>query len=505
MRFGIAFLIFLSHLWSLTAQRNFIADSLDQYINQGLKDWRIPGLAVAIVKDGKVVMTKGYGVKDIKTQQAVDEHSLFMIASNSKAITGMSLALLDFQKKLSLDDKIIKWLPDFKLYDEHSTNLVTIKDIVTHRIGFETFQGDFAHWSTNATSDEVIRRMSRIKPIYNFRDKYGYCNAGYAVAGKIIEKASGLSWDQYVTQNFIQALGMTETQALTKTYGQTPNHCTPYTIYKDELIPLKIPNIDNMAPATSICSSVSDWSKWLLMLLNEGKYNGAQIIPERVIAKSIEPVSIRGNFRPKFNNGHFTLYGLGWVLQDYAGRKIISHTGGADGFVTSVTWLPEEELGIIVLTNTDANQFYMNLRWEIMDAYLQLPFRNYSALALKDMAKEQAEEKKWLQSVTDSVTNFKNTKLPLKKYAGTYDNNVYGKITIKVDPSNKKLIVDFPLDSYRSATLEPMSDDRFLCTYANPLLGIKVFPFVIKKNKIKSVTVSCADFVEFTPYIFNKN
>lgn len=478
----------------------FIRDSLDSYVQRALNDWRIPGCAVAIIKNGKIILAKGYGIRDIDTKQAVDEHSLFMIASNTKEVTGTTLAKLEQEQKLSLDDKVTKWLPWFKLYDPEATAMVTIKDVVTHRIGFETFQGDFCHWSTSATRKEVMQRMGKIKPVYQFRDTWGYCNAGYDVAGAIIEKATGLSWEDYVTENYFKRMGMKETLPLTRNFNSTPNHCNPHTIYKNNLIKMNIPNIDNLAPATSICTSVSDWSKWIQMILNKGKFQDQEIIPEKAIRKSMEPVSVRGPFSHPFNTGHFTLYGLGWTIQEYQGKKLVSHSGGADGFVTSVTLLPEEELGILVFTNTDANNFYQALKWEILDSYLGLPYRNYSSFALNGYMKTQQKKMEWYHSVMDSVNQAKATEIPLHHFTGKYVNEVYGKMEIRQEGNHLKATFEHHPNQY--AILEHMGNNRFLCTYSNPLLGIKVFPFEVSGDKVKAVRVSCDDFVEFTTYLF---
>ncbi len=502
MRFNLSYILifFPLFLFSQTDTPSFIKDSLDVYVLRALKDWRIPGCAVGIVKNGKIILAKGYGIRDIESKLPVDEHSSFMIASNTKEVTGITIAKLEQEKKLSLDDKVTKWLPLFKLNDPNATAMVTIKDMLTHRIGFETFQGDFSHWSTNTTRKEVMEKMAKIKPVYQFRNTWGYCNAGYVVAGEIIEKASGLKWEDYVTTNYFKPMNMTETQPLTVNFNSLENHCSPHTLYKNELIKMATPNIDNMAPATSICSSVSDWSKWVLMLLNEGKWNDRELIPEKAIKKSMEPVSVRGQFNPPFNTGHFTLYGLGWNIQEYIGKKVVSHGGGADGFVTSVTLLPEEELGVLVFTNTDANNFYLALKWEIVDAYLGLPYRNYSSFILDGYLKNKQTEMNWLKSVQDSVNKASTPDLPLKSFTGKYKNEVYGKMKIELDGSRLKAIFEHHPNQY--AALEHMGNNRFLCTYSNPLLGIKVFPFVVHKKKVKSVTVSCDDFVEFTTYEF---
>ena len=185
---------------------SFITDSLDKYIQEGMKNWDIPGLAIVVVKDGKVVVLKGYGVSDITTNQPVDANTLFMIASNSKLFTGTAIAQLEAQKKLSLNDKITKYFPEYRLYDSLSSELVTIRDMLSHRIGTKTFQGDFTFWNSALTRAEIMHKMRLLKPIGNFRQDYGYCNSCFMTAGEVIPKVTGRSWEQYVQDSLLTPL-----------------------------------------------------------------------------------------------------------------------------------------------------------------------------------------------------------------------------------------------------------------------------------------------------------
>jgi CubicO group peptidase (beta-lactamase class C family) len=181
----------------------FIRDSLDSYINKGIKDWDVPGLSIVIVKDGKVVVMKGYGVRDIQSQKPVDENTLFMIASNTKLFTGTALALLETRGKLSLNDKITKYFPDYRLYDTTITKLLTIRDLLTHRIGTKTFQGDFTFWNTSLSREEIMKRMRLLKPTQIFRQDYGYCNSCFMTAGEIIPVVTGQQWENFVHDSII--------------------------------------------------------------------------------------------------------------------------------------------------------------------------------------------------------------------------------------------------------------------------------------------------------------
>ncbi|HEY1199324.1 MAG TPA: serine hydrolase, partial [Niastella sp.] len=280
------------------------------------------------------------------------------------------------------------------------------------------------------------------------------------------------------------------------------NKAYAHTVVQGVLKKIPYGKIDNLAPAGSISSSINDMSHWVMAQLNGGKYNDKQVIPQSAIMQTWTPNSILGNGGHRFNRAHFSLYGLGWFLEEYSGREIVSHTGGVNGFVTSVTLLPEEKLGIIVLTNTDDNNFYESLKYEIMDSYLGLPYRNYSQVHLTAHKRNQQKEAEWLQKMKYTISLNRPTTLPLASYAGTYEHDVYGKMTIAVE--NKKLIARFEHHHGRYVTLEPLGGNNFLATFSDPLYGIKEWIFTVDKGKVRSVTVTMADFVEFTPYEFYK-
>lgn len=497
----VSSLLFIVNLFAQETP-SFVKDSLDAYVQKALADWQIPGVAVCVVKDGKVVVMKGYGVKELGTTNKVDENTLFMIGSNTKAFTGTALAMLAADKKISLDSPVIKYLPDFKLYDPWVTKQANVRDLLCHRLGFETFQGDFMYFDSDLTTAQVRQKLGKVKPLYGFRSKWGYTNAAFMTAGEIIPKVSGLSWAQYVKEKIFTPLEMTNTLALTKDITTATNRATAHTVVLGVLKNIPYGKIDNLAPAGSISSSITDMSHWVMAQLNGGKYNDKQVIPQSALSQTWYPHAIMGNGGHRFNRAHFLLYGLGWMLQEYNGRKIVAHTGGVNGFVTSVTLLPEEKLGIVVLTNTDANSFYESLMYEIMDSYLGLPYRNYSQVHLNGYKEGQQEEAEWLKKMKDSIALNRSTTLPLTSYAGTYEHNVYGKMTIAVE--NKKLIARFEHHHGRFVTLEALGGNDFLATFSDPLYGIKEWPFVTANGKVRSVTVSMADFVEFTPYEFYK-
>jgi CubicO group peptidase (beta-lactamase class C family) len=486
----------------------FIKDSLDGYVQNALNTWQMPGVAVCVVKDGKVVVMKGYGTTAMNGNSKVDENTLFMIGSNSKAFTATALAMLEAEsqtgkgKKFSLDDNVQQWLPDFTMYDPWVAKEANIRDLLCHRLGFETFQGDFMYFDSDLTTAEVRKKFGKVKPMYGFRSRWGYCNAAFMTAGEIIPRVSGKTWADFVTEKIFMPLGMSRSLALSKDIEAASNKASAHTVVMGQLQKIPYGNIDNLAPAGSISSSVNDMSHWVMALLNGGRYDGKQVIPSAAINQTRLPHSILGNGGALYNKGHFSLYGLGWMLEEYNGKKIVSHTGGVNGFVTSVTLIPEEKLGIVVLTNTDANNFYEALKWEIMDAYMNLPYRNYSKVYLGFSQSDEKEKEKEYKKIQDSIAMKPASALPMQAYTGTYTHDVYGKMAIKAE--NGKLIMRFEHHKGRYGTLEPLGGNRFFCTYSDPLYGMKTLTFNVENGKVKSLPVKVADFVEFLPYEFVK-
>ena len=482
-------------------QPSFIRDSLDSYITQGMKDWHIPGLAIAIIKNDSVVVMKGYGVRNVNTKEPVDENTLFMIASNSKLFTGTALAQLDYDKKLSLDDKITKYFPWFRTGDSLTTQLVTIKDMLGHHLGTKTFQGDFTFWNTTLTRDSVMYKMRYVKPPMPFRASYGYCNSCFLTAGQVVQKVTGKPWEVYVYDSIIEPLGMTNTHALGTGMINMPGASTPYTTaFTGMLTELPYDNVDALAPAGSIVSCVKDLSHWIRMQLDSGMYNGKQIMPWKVLQQT-RGVNTLLSTRKNRRDGHFVAYCLGVFIRDMNGRQVYDHTGGADGFVTNVCFVPEEGLGITILTNNDNQEFFELLRYQILAAYLKMPYTNLSKAALPDF---ENISKKMVDSTNALHQRLKGNKpqLPLKSYTGTYRNELFG--TIYISTKGDDLQIHFDNHKSLTASLQYMDNGKWLLSYNNVAYGIFPLQFLIKNNQVVSTDVKVNDFLEYDPYTFIK-
>ena len=404
-------------------------------------EWNVPGIAVAIVKDDKVVFAKGYGVREMGKTEKVDENTLFAIASNSKAFTTASLAILVDEKKLNWDDKVMNYLPEFQLYNPYVTSELTIRDLVSHRSGLDTFSGDLLWYETNYNSDEILRRVRFLKPKSSFRSQFGYQNLMFIAAGRIVEKVSGKTWSQFVTERILTPLGMSRTTTSVKNLKD--NFSMPHNESGGALRVLHSGNVDGASAAAGLNSSAADVAKWLRLQLGRGKFEGKQIFSEQQSGVMWSAHTILGvNPFPAKDapTRLFSAVGLGWFINGYRGRKVVSHGGGLDGMISQTAMMPEENLGLVVLTNseTGVNTILQN---KIFDVFLDAPKRDWSAERLErakqNKAKAEEEDTKLVASRTaDTIPS-----LLIKNYAGNYTDQLYGDATIAVE--NGKLVLRF--------------------------------------------------------------
>lgn len=440
---------------------------IDAYAEKVRKDWNVPGMAVAIVKDDKVIFVKGYGVRELGKADPVDEETLFAVASNSKAFTTAALAILADEGKLNWDDKVVKHLPEFELADPYVTREMTIRDLVSHRSGFDTFSGDLLWYETTLKDDEILKRLRYLKPKTSFRSTYGYQNLMFIAAGKIVERVSGATWSDFVTRRILSPLKMNQTttsvnsERISANAQQKAKTAMPHNESGGKLRVLHRGNVDGATAAAGLNSSAAEMANWLRLQLGRGKYEGKQVFSEKQSWEMWQqntaiPISQAGaKFIP---SRHFNGYGLGWFLWDYHGRKVVSHGGGLDGMISETAMMPEENLGLVVLTNseTPVNVIMQN---KIFDVFVNAPKRDWSAEYLtraKAGKTAETEEQKKIES-----SRIKNTKtsLALKDYAGTYSGALYGDVTVAEE--NGKLVLRMLPSPNFVADLEHWHYDTF--------------------------------------------
>jgi CubicO group peptidase (beta-lactamase class C family) len=409
---------------------------IDELVEKTIRNFDVPGISVAIVKDGKIIHAKGYGVKSILTKEKVDANTLFGIASNSKAFTSAALAMLVDQGKIKWDDKVIKYLPNFKMYNEYVTNEFTIRDLLTHRSGLGLGAGDLMFWPGGAdfTPKDVVENLQYLKPVSAFRTKYDYDNLLYIVAGEVIQKASGKSWCDFIEERIMKPLEMNNSAASFVRLKDTTNVIAPHVPTDGKLKVVSRYQDHIFDAAAGIYSSVNDLSKWMIMQLQNGKYGSENksLFSEKEHTEMWTPQTIMPiNTMPPYNS-HFKSYGLGWQLSDVKGYKQVAHTGGLEGIVTQVTLFPELNLGIVVLTNQQSGAAFSAITNTIKDSYLNIPYSDYVELYSKREKDNIAEADKTTTEVWATIAKNKKDKLKidLKKYSGTFKDDWFGAILI---------------------------------------------------------------------------
>lgn len=426
------FLSITALLCSLFSFAQITEAELDDIVSKTQSTFNVPGIAVAIVKDGKVVLSKGYGVTNIKTQQKVDGNTLFGIASNSKAFTSAALAILVDEGKINWDDKVKKYLPEFKMYNSYVTEEFTIRDLLTHKSGLGLGAGDLMIWPDghNFTPKDIVKNIQYLKPVSGFRTKYDYDNLLYVIAGEVVAKVSGKSWCDFVEERIMKPIGMQNSAASWSRLKDTSNTIVPHVPTDGKLEVIARYKNSIFDAAAGLYSSTNDLSKWLITQMNKGKFgNNQQLFSEKQHKEMWTPQTIlpeRNSYPYKTN---FRAYGLGWQLTDYNGYLQVSHTGGLDGIVTQTIMIPEIQLGIIVLTNQQSGAAFTTISNTIRDRYLGLPNFDHLRYLSKDRKGKEDDADKITNEVWQTV-QANSTKVDTKKYVGSYKDNWFGEVLI---------------------------------------------------------------------------
>ena len=405
---------------------------LDDVVESSMKTFNVPGIAVAIVKDGNVVISKGYGVRNINTNEKVDCNTLFGIASNSKAFTTAALAILVDEKKLNWDDKVIKYLPEFKMYNDYVTKEFTIRDLLTHRSGLGLGAGDLMIWPDghNFTPKDIVKNIRYLKPVSGFRTQYDYDNLLYVIAGEVVAKVSGKTWCDFVEERIMKPIGMEHSAASWNRLKDTTNVIVPHVPTNGKLEVIKRYTNPIFDAAAGLYASTNDLSKWLILQMNKGKINGKTVFSEEQHQEMWTPQTIMQVNKPYSYTSNFNAYGLGWRITDINGHKQVSHTGGLDGIVTQTIMIPDMNLGIIVLTNQQSGAAFNAISNTIKDSYLGLPYVNHVEKLAQKRKEQEDDADKITEEVWKTVETNSPKKINTKKYIGTFKDNWFGDVSI---------------------------------------------------------------------------
>ena len=444
-------------------------DYLDKVVDRAQHEFNVPGIAVAVVKDGKVVALKGYGVRRLGDPAPVTPHTIFGIASNTKAFTSAALAMLVDEGKLDWDDRVVDRLPGFQMSDAYVTREMRIRDLLCHRSGLSLGAGDLLFWpATDFTAEQISYRMRFVPLSTSFRGTYAYDNILYNTAGAVIEKLSGVSWADFIRQRFFEPLNMRDSKTSVREINSGTDAVVPHALDSGTLRGLQHTPLDNNAPAGAIVSSVDDMSRWVIALLNKGDLgNGKRLFSEKQARILWTPLTILPTGEPPPElveaKSNFSDYAMGEGLRDYRGRLLVSHTGGLQGMVSIVSMLPELKVGVVVLTNQESGPAFSSIANTVLDHYIDAAPKDWvSAYAAVTKRRQEAAEKAEREAAGKRDASSKPS-LPPASYAGRYRDPWYGDVAI--ESQGQGLVIRFTHTPALTGKLEHWQHDTFVARW----------------------------------------
>ena len=430
---SVVFTCFVSNL----ASAQFSEKQVDSIVNYALSKFNVAGCAISIVKDGDVIYSKGFGVKSASTKSPVNKHTNFAIASNSKAFTTAALSILVEDEKLKWDDKVRDYIPEFKMYNPYVTENFNIQDLLTHRSGLGLGVGDLMFFpdGSDFTIDDLLSSFQHFKPVSAFRTKFDYDNLLYLVAGEVIARVSGMSWEDFIEKRIFQPLNMDNSYASLDRIKDKSNLAKPHDANSGTLKVL--PDYKEMinGAAGGIYANVDDISNWMMMHLNNGKYGDSlkqQLFTQKAQREMWKIHTVTNvNRNPRYNS-HFAGYGLGWYLSDIKGNMSVSHTGGLPGMLSKTIMIPDINLGVVILTNTsdDGGGVFGAVSNTIVDSYLGLDDFGWIDKYAVYFKNKKEEGDTVTKEVWEVVKNNEKSKLDLTNYLGIYKDNWFGKVEV---------------------------------------------------------------------------
>ena len=405
-------------------------DGFDELVEQALADFEVPGLALAIVVDGEVVLARGYGVRDLDSGEPVTEDTLFAIGSCTKAFTTFVLGTLVDEGLIEWDEPVATYIPWFRLQDDHASRNLTVRDLITHRSGLP--RHDFLWYNADYSREELVRRLSHLQPFADLRERYHYQNLMFLTAGFLAEQVTGRGWEDLVRERILTPLGMQRSNFSVSDSQRDADHAAPHSERDDELQRIPFRDITTVGPAGSINSSVSEMARWLQLHLAEGKASDQILATPGTAREMFTPQTVMAGY-PTEPQVLLTSYGLGWALSSYRGHYRAAHGGGIDGFIAMTTVMPLDGIGVIALSNRDGQGLPEFITRHALDRLLELEERNWLAEALeqRDQAEamtEEGEEKKEAARQTDTSPSH-----ALEHYAGEYEHDGYGVFAVSLD------------------------------------------------------------------------
>ena len=474
-----ALLFQLPYSYSQTGKKEIAA--LDAYIEKSIRDWEVPGMTVSIVKDGKIILSKGYGVRNMHHPEKVDTKTIFGIASTTKAMTAMAVGMLVDEGKLNWNDKVVDYMPELRFDDAYITANTRVKDLLTHNTGLGNT--DFLWYIRNdLNGDEILDKVADIPMTYGFRGGYVYQNIMYLAAGKLIEKVSGIPWGAFVEQRIFKPLGMAGSYPNRAASMPEKNRSTPHYKIDGNIETIQDMDADQVAPAGAVWSNAEDMTKWMICLLDSSKYAGGRLVSSETYNTLFKPHTLipEESFYPttKLTKPNWTSYGLGWFQHDYQGRMVNFHTGSLSGTIAIMGLIKEENLGVYILGNLDHAEVRHAIMYKVFDHFLKVKPRDWSKEVM-DLYRtfEDAEKDREEELINKKVENT-SPSLDLKNYTGTYFSPLYGEVSVELE--SEKLLIR--VTNELSLTLEHWHYDVFQGAYSKKEWGKTLVQFVLNQD-----------------------
>jgi CubicO group peptidase (beta-lactamase class C family) len=477
----------------------FAQDYLDDVVERARKEFNVPGIAVAVVKDGKVAALRGYGVRRLGDPAPVTPHTIFGIASNTKIFTSAALAMLVDEGKLDWDDRVVDRLPGFQMSDAYVTREMRVRDLLCHRSGLGLGAGDLMFWpASDFTAEQINYRLRFVPLATSFRSAYAYDNILYGSAGALIEKISGKPWGEFIRERFFSPLNMRDSKTSVREIEATTDAVAPHALEGDTLRPVAHKPLDNNAPAGAIVSSVDDMSRWVIALLNKGSLGiGKRLFSERQARILWTPLTILPVAEPPRElaetKAHFADYAMGEGLRDYRGHLLVSHTGGLQGMVSIVSMLPELNAGVVVLTNQEEGGAFSSIANTVLDHYLGAPPKDWVTAYSTVQKRREAAAEKTVRDAAGKRDAASKPSLALASYAGRYRDPWYGDIAIET--SGDGLAIRFTHTPGLTGRLEHWQQDTFIARWndrtllADAYITFSLHPDgTIERAKMKAVS-----------------
>ena len=440
---------------------------IDAYVEQVRREWNAPGIAVAVVKDDRVVLERGYGVRRLGDGEPVDAHTLFAIASTTKAFTAAALAMLVDEGRLRWNDRVADVLPGFRLFEPYASQEIRVRDLLSHRSGLP--RGDALWYASPFDRAEVLRRARLLEPASGFRAVYGYQNIMFVAAGEVVEAVTDTTWDDFLRARIFEPIGMRRTRTTVRGLEDLGNLATPHGLIEDAVVPIPWRNFDNVGGAGSIVSSVHDMAQWIRLQLGGGVYEGRRLISDsamREMRTAQTAIRTSPDDERLFPETHLRAYGLGWFLEDYRGHLVVRHSGSLDGMRTHVVLLPEEGLGVVVMANLAESRVPQAVAWWILDRYLPPRERDWSAVLLEEVRRERARADSAERRLEAERRRGTVPTHPLPELAGRYESAIYGMALVELRDGTLHLAIGpsymGALEHWHLNTFRATWDDRYL-------------------------------------------